>query len=96
MNLGSDSLGKSNDLGVSSVRRIYFGFTFIANPDPDPIIEYAVTQDTMKQQLRQQFSVDWTTVTQCSLVNSCSIATVQNAAARRVRGLLPGDHVHRH
>jgi len=39
VNLGADSLGKSNDLGVSSVRRIHFGFGFIVNPDPDPIIE---------------------------------------------------------
>ena len=39
MNLGSDSLGKSNDLSVSSVSRIHFGFRFIVNPDPDPIIE---------------------------------------------------------
>ena len=37
--LGSDSLGKSNDLGVSSVSRIHCGFGFIVNPDPDPIIE---------------------------------------------------------
>ena len=37
--LGSDSLGKSNDLGVSNVSRIHFGFGFIVNPDPDPIIE---------------------------------------------------------
>jgi len=41
MNLGSDSLGKSNHLGVSNVSRIHFGFKFIVNPDPDPIIEYA-------------------------------------------------------
>jgi len=41
VNLGSDSLGKSNDLGVSSVSRIHFGFGFIVNPDPDPIIEYS-------------------------------------------------------
>jgi len=40
VNLGSDSLGKSNDLGVSNVSRIHFGFGFIVNPDPDPIIEY--------------------------------------------------------
>jgi len=39
VNLGSDSLGKSNDFGVSSVSRIYFGFGFIVNPDPDLIIE---------------------------------------------------------
>ena len=39
VNLGSDSLGKSNDLGVSNVSRIHFGFGFIVNPDPDPIIE---------------------------------------------------------
>jgi len=39
VNLGSDSLGKSNDLGTSSVSRIHFGFGFIVNPDPDPIIE---------------------------------------------------------
>ena len=39
VNLGSDSLGKWNDLGVSSVSRIHFGFGFIVNPDPDPIIE---------------------------------------------------------
>jgi len=38
VNLGSDSLGKSNDLGVSSVSRIHFGFGFIVNPDPDPIM----------------------------------------------------------
>ena len=36
---GSDSLGKSNDLGVSNVSRIHFGFEFIVNPDPDPIIK---------------------------------------------------------
>ena len=42
LNLGSDSLGKSNDLGVSNVSRIHFGFRFIVNPDPDPIIEYAL------------------------------------------------------
>jgi len=39
VNLGSDSLGKSNDLGVSSVSRIHFGFEFIMNPDPEPIIK---------------------------------------------------------
>jgi len=39
VNLGPDSLGKSNDLGVSSVSRIHFGFGFIVNPDWDPIIE---------------------------------------------------------
>ena len=39
VSIGSDSLGKSNDLGVSSVSRIHFGFRFIVNPDPDPIIE---------------------------------------------------------
>jgi len=39
VNLVSDSLVKSNDLGVSSVSRIHFGFGFIMNPDPDPIIE---------------------------------------------------------
>ena len=39
VNLGSDSLVKANDLGVSSVSRIHFGFGFIVNPDPDPIIE---------------------------------------------------------
>ena len=33
------NLGKSNDLGVSDVSRIHFGFGFIVNPDPDPIIE---------------------------------------------------------
>jgi len=38
-NLGSDSLGKSNDLGVSTMSRIHFGFGFIVNPDPDLIIE---------------------------------------------------------
>jgi len=27
-------------LGVSNVSRIHFGFGFIVNPDPDPIIEY--------------------------------------------------------
>ena len=37
VNLGSDSLGKSNDLGVSNVSRITFGFRFIVNPDPDPV-----------------------------------------------------------
>jgi len=26
-------------LGVSNVNRIHFGFEFITNPDPDPIIE---------------------------------------------------------
>jgi len=26
-------------LGVSNVSRIHFGFGFIVNPDPDPIIE---------------------------------------------------------
>ena len=38
----TDSLGKSNDfrsVGVSSVSRIHFGFGFIVNPEPDPIIE---------------------------------------------------------
>jgi len=40
VNIGSDSLGKSNDLGVSSVSQIQFGFRFIVNSDPDPIIEY--------------------------------------------------------
>jgi len=39
VNLVSDSLGKSNDLGVSNVNRIHFGFGFIVNPDPDPIME---------------------------------------------------------
>jgi len=39
VHLGSDSLGKSNDLGVSNVSWIQFGFGFIVNPDPDPIIE---------------------------------------------------------
>jgi len=42
VNLGSDSLGKSNDLGVSSVSsvsQIHFGLRFIVNPDLDPIIE---------------------------------------------------------
>ena len=39
MNLGSDSLGKSNDLRVSSVSRIQFGFRFIVNRDLDPITE---------------------------------------------------------
>jgi len=39
VNLVSDSLGKSNDLGVSSVSRIHFGFGFIVTPDQDPIIE---------------------------------------------------------
>ena len=39
VNLGSDSLGKSNDLGMSSVSRIHSGFGFIVNLDPDPIIE---------------------------------------------------------
>jgi len=40
VNLGSDSLGKSNNLGMSSrVSRIHFGFRFVVNPDPDPIIE---------------------------------------------------------
>jgi len=39
--LGSDSLGKSNDLsvGMSSVSQIHFEFGVIVNPDPDPIIE---------------------------------------------------------
>jgi len=41
VNLGSDSLAKSNDLDVSNVSRIHFGFRFIMNPDPDPIIECA-------------------------------------------------------
>ena len=40
MNLGLDSLVKSNDLGMSNVSRIHFGFRFIVNPDP--IIEYAI------------------------------------------------------
>ena len=40
MNLGSDSLGKSNDLGMSNVSRIHFAFRFIVNADP--IIEYAL------------------------------------------------------
>jgi len=42
VNLGSDSLGKSNgfrSVGVSSVSRIHFRFGFIVNPDPDPVIE---------------------------------------------------------
>jgi len=39
VNLGSDSVGKSNDLGVSSVSRIHFVFGFTVNPDPDQIIE---------------------------------------------------------
>jgi len=26
-------------LGVSNVSRIHFGFEFIVNPDPDPIIK---------------------------------------------------------
>jgi len=39
VNLGSDSLGKSNDLGVSNWSQIHFRFGFIVNPDPDPIIE---------------------------------------------------------
>jgi len=39
VNLGSDSLGKSNDLGMSNVCRIQFGFGLIVNPDPDPIIK---------------------------------------------------------
>ena len=38
MNLGSDSLGKWNDLGVSNMSRIHSGFGFIVNPDPDSII----------------------------------------------------------
>ena len=42
-NLGSDSLGKSNDLGVFNVSRIHFGFRFVVNPDPNPIIEYALS-----------------------------------------------------
>jgi len=33
MNLGSDSLGKSNDLSVSNVSWIHFGFGFIVKPD---------------------------------------------------------------
>ena len=37
MNLGSDSLGKSNDLGVSNVSRIHLGFEVIVNSDLDPI-----------------------------------------------------------
>jgi len=37
VNLGSDSLGKSNDLGISSVSWIHFGFGFIVNPDLDSI-----------------------------------------------------------
>ena len=45
MNLGSDSLGKSNDLGVSNVSRIQFGFRFIVNPNPDTIIEYALSDE---------------------------------------------------
>jgi len=32
-------------LGVSNVRRIQFGFGFIVNPDPDPIIEYVLRLD---------------------------------------------------
>jgi len=44
VNLGSDSLGKSNDLGMSNVSRIHFGFEFIVIPDPDPIIEYALRE----------------------------------------------------
>ena len=40
VHLGLDSLGKSNDLGVSNVSRIHFAFRFIVNPDP--IIEYAL------------------------------------------------------
>jgi len=39
VNLVSDSLGKSNDLDMSSVSRIHFGFGFIVNPDPDRIIK---------------------------------------------------------
>ena len=39
VNLGSYSLGRSNDLGVSNVSRIHLGFGFIVNPDPGPIIE---------------------------------------------------------
>jgi len=39
VNLCSDSLGKSNDLGVSSVSRMHLGFGFVVNPDEDPIIE---------------------------------------------------------
>jgi len=35
-------------LGVSNVSRIHFGFKFIVNPDPDPIIEYALS--TVKPQ----------------------------------------------
>jgi len=42
VDLGSDSLGKSNDLGVSNVSCIHFGFKFIVNLDPDAIIEYAL------------------------------------------------------
>jgi len=41
VNLGSHSLGKSNDLGVSNVSRIHFGFRFSVNPDP--INEYALS-----------------------------------------------------
>jgi len=40
VNMGSDSLGKSNDLGMSNVSQIHFGFRFIVNPDP--IIKYAL------------------------------------------------------
>ena len=39
VNLSSDSLGKSNDLGMSSVSRMHLGFRFVVNPDPDQIIE---------------------------------------------------------
>jgi len=39
VNLGSDSLGKSTELGVSSESRIHSELGFIVNPDPDPIIE---------------------------------------------------------
>jgi len=38
------NLGSKADritLGVSNVSRIHFGFKFVVNPDPDPIIEYA-------------------------------------------------------
>jgi len=34
-------------LGVSNVSRIHFGFKFIVNPDPDPIIEYAIRHNVL-------------------------------------------------
>jgi len=56
VNLGSDSLCKSSDLGVSSVSRIHFGFGFIVNPDPDPIIDYALTHNAHAARCRENLS----------------------------------------